>query len=77
MDIVEPSFKEAEMENAQTTKRRNKGLFFPAMLILAGLTVLLTRNGVIEREVILQMLPLAPILVGGSLLVARLRNRVR
>lgn len=65
------------MENTQATQRRTKGLFFPAMLILAGLLFLLTRNGLIEREAILQLLPLAPILVGASLLVARLRIRVR
>lgn len=65
------------MENTQITKRRNKGLFFPVMLILAGLVFLLARNGLVDREAILQLLPLAPILVGGSLLVARLRNRAR
>lgn len=65
------------MENSQTTRRHNKGLFFPVMLILAGMVFLLVRNGLIEREAILQLLPLAPILVGGSLLVARLRNRTR
>lgn len=65
------------MENTQATKRRSKGLLFPAMLIVAGLLFLLVRNGLVEREAILQLLPLAPILVGGSLLVARLRSRAR
>ncbi len=64
------------MENTPAMKRRDKGLFFPLMLILVGLVILLERNGLVDRQMILQLLPLAPIAVGGSLLVARLRRRV-
>jgi hypothetical protein len=69
-------FKEAEMENTQAIRHRNKGLFFPLMLILAGMVVLLETNGLVDRQTILQLLPLAPIAVGGTLLVARLRRRM-
>jgi len=75
--IVQPSFKEAEMENTQATKHRNKGLLFPLMLILVGTVILLERNGLIDRQTILQLMPLAPIAVGCTLLLARLRRRMR
>ncbi|HYD59055.1 MAG TPA: hypothetical protein VEC35_01785 [Noviherbaspirillum sp.] len=64
------------MENTQATKHRNKGLFFPLMLILVGMVILLERNGLVDRQAILQLLPLAPIAVGGTLLIARLRRRM-
>ena len=58
-----------------TTQRRNKGLLFPLILILAGLVFLLERSGLVDRQIVVQMLPLVPILIGSSLLVSRLRRR--
>lgn len=51
--------------------RRNKGLFGPLILIMLGIVFLLERNGVIDRHMIGQLLPLMPIAIGGALLVKR------
>jgi len=53
---------------------QRKGLFFPLILILAGLVLLLERNGLVERQMIFQLLPLLPLAIGASLLVSRLRR---
>ncbi|HZW22090.1 LiaI-LiaF-like domain-containing protein [Noviherbaspirillum sp.] len=53
---------------------QRKGLFFPLILVLAGLVLLLERNGLVERQMIFQLLPLLPIAIGASLLVSRLRR---
>lgn len=60
-----------------TTQGRSKGLLFPIFLILAGLAFLLERNGLVDRQIVFQLLPLAPVVIGGSLLVSRLRRRAR
>ena len=57
------------------TRESRKGLTFPLILILAGLVAFLTRNGVIERQLVLQLLPLVPVAIGSSLLLSRLRRR--
>jgi len=57
-----------------TTRQARKGLFFPLILVLAGLVLLLERNGLVERQMIFQLLPLLPIAIGASLLVSRLRR---
>lgn len=54
--------------------RRRKGLVLPLALIFAGLVFFLERNGLLERQAIFQMMPLLPVLIGGSLLVSRLRR---
>lgn len=61
------------MENTPTYAR--KGLIFPLILILAGLVLLLERNGLVDRQAIFQLMPLAPLVVGVSLLVSRLRRQ--
>ena len=55
--------------------RRNEGLFGPLILILFGIVFLLERNGVIDRHMIWQLLPLMPIAIGSVLLVTRVSNR--
>jgi len=57
-----------------TTTQRRKSLFFPLILVLAGLVLLLERNGLVERQMIFQLLPLLPLGIGASLLVSRLRR---
>ncbi|OWW18615.1 hypothetical protein [Noviherbaspirillum denitrificans] len=61
--------------NATRTRESRKGLVFPLILILAGLVAFLTRNGMIERQLVLQLLPLVPMAIGGALLVSRLNRR--
>ena len=45
------------------------------MLITFGIVFLLERKGVIDRHMIWQLLPLAPIAIGTTLLVRRVSNR--
>ncbi|WP_420474625.1 hypothetical protein [Noviherbaspirillum sp. ST9] len=60
----------------ETTKQSGtKGFTFPMILILAGLLMFLTRNGLVDRQLVLQLLPLIPVAIGGSLLVSRLRRK--
>jgi hypothetical protein len=63
------------METTQVNIRRNKGLLAPLILILVGTVFLLERNGLLDRSTIWQWLPLLPMLIGGFLLVARLRRK--
>lgn len=58
-----------------TQQARSKGVIFPLILILAGTVLFLTRAGVIERQLVLQMLPLVPVSIGTVLLASRLRRR--
>lgn len=58
-----------------TAQVRSKGFTFPMILILAGLVMFLTRNGLLDRQLVLQLLPLVPVAIGGSLLFSRLRRR--
>lgn len=58
-----------------TTQGRSKGLAFPMILILAGVVMFLTRNGLVDRQLVLQLLPLVPVAIGGSLLFSRLHRR--
>jgi hypothetical protein len=62
--------------NETKTQNRSKGLTFPMILILAGLLMFLTRNGLVDRQLVLQLLPMVPVAIGGSLLFSRLRRRV-
>ena len=55
--------------------RRNQGLFGPLILIMFGIVFLLERNGVIDRHMIWQLLPLMPMAIGSALLVRRVSNR--
>lgn len=57
-----------------TTQNRSKGFTFPMILILAGLLMFLTRNGLVDRQLVLQLLPLIPVAIGGSLLYSHLRR---
>jgi hypothetical protein len=63
------------METTQVNIRRNKGLLAPLILILVGTVFLLERNGLLDRHTISHWLPLLPMLIGGFLLVARLRRK--
>lgn len=58
-----------------TTRVRTKGFTFPIILILAGLVMFLTRNGLIDRQLVLQLLPLVPVAIGSALLLSRLRRK--
>lgn len=58
-----------------TTQVRSKGFTFPIILILAGLVMFLTRNGLIDRQLVLQLLPLVPVAIGSALLFSRLRRK--
>lgn len=58
-----------------TMQGRSKGMIFPMALVLAGLVMFLARNGLVERQLLLQMLPLLPVAIGASLLYKRLRHR--
>lgn len=60
------------MKNTQT--RRNKGLLGPLILILVGIVFLLEKNGLLDRHIIWQWLPLLPIVIGGSLLMKRIKR---
>jgi len=57
------------------TQGRSKGLVFPMILIVAGLVTLMTRNGLVDRQLLLHLLPLVPVVIGASLLFSRLRRR--
>ena len=57
------------------TQGSSKGMTFPLILILAGLVMFLTRNGLLDRQLVLQLLPLVPVAIGASLLYSRLRRR--
>lgn len=63
------------MKDIATQGCRKKGLIVPVVMILAGLVMFLTRNGVLDRQVVLQLLPLVPVAIGASLLFSRLRRR--
>ncbi|HYD95562.1 MAG TPA: hypothetical protein VEC01_09585 [Noviherbaspirillum sp.] len=63
------------METAQVQQPRRKGLSAPAILILVGTVLLLARSGLVERDMIWQMLPFLPIAFGVTLLATRLRRR--
>jgi hypothetical protein len=63
------------METTQVNIRRNKGLLAPLILILVGTVFQLERNGLIDRHTIWHWLPLLPMMIGGFLLVARLRRK--
>lgn len=63
------------MENTPARKQRPRGMLGPLILILVGMILLLERNGVIDRHLLWQWLPVIPIFIGASLLAARLRRR--
>ena len=64
------------MKNAPGKIRPYRGLIGPTILILIGSMFLLVKTGVIQREMLSQWWPVALIVVGGSLLAARInRNR--
>jgi hypothetical protein len=63
------------MENPQT--RRSKGLLGPLILIVVGIVLLLERSGVLDRHTLWQWIPLLPLVLGGALLVKRLRHDTR
>lgn len=58
-----------------TKQERRNGLTFPIILILVGLAFFAERSGLIDRQAIFRFLPLIPVAIGGSLLLARLRRR--
>ncbi|HJV50862.1 MAG TPA: DUF5668 domain-containing protein [Noviherbaspirillum sp.] len=62
------------MENAR--QRRRDGLLAPLILIVFGVVLLLERNGVLDRHTIWQWLPALPVLLGGSLLLARVKRHM-
>ena len=64
------------MKNATENKRPHRGLIGPMILMAIGTAILLVKTGVIQRELLSQFWPVALIVVGGSLLAARInRNR--
>lgn len=64
------------MKNPAEKNRPYRGLIGPAILMLIGTVFLLLKTGVIQREMLSQFWPVALIVVGGSLLAARI-NRAR
>jgi hypothetical protein len=63
------------METTQLKIRRDKGLLAPLILILVGTLFLLERNGLLDRSTLWHWLPLLPMVIGGILLVTRLRRK--
>jgi hypothetical protein len=62
------------MKNPAEKNRPYRGLIGPMVLVLIGTVFLLLKTGVIQREMLSQFWPLVLIVVGGSLLVARIKR---
>lgn len=54
--------------------RTGKGMLAAAVLIIAGVTLLLERNGVIDRHTVSQWSPLLLVFAGTWLAAARLKR---
>lgn len=65
------------MDNEPLKKRRYRGIVGPTVLVGVGVVLLLVKNGMIDRQLVWQWWPLLLIVIGGAMLVSRLRDNDR
>lgn len=65
------------MDNEPVKKRRYRGIVGPTVLVGVGVVLLLVKNGMIDRQLVWQWWPLLLIVIGGAMLVSRLRDNDR
>ncbi len=63
------------MENTSRKSARRRGILFPTVLIVLGMIFLLERQGLLDRHVIWQWIPLLPVCVGALMLLDRIRGK--
>lgn len=65
------------MDNEPVKKRRYRGIIGPTVLVGVGIVLLLVKNGMIDRQLVWQWWPLLLIVIGGAMLISRLRDNDR